>query len=179
MDGKISTVLRGTRGSFSTSLRAFAIDSTCPFLPAFCLRITPSVAPSMSSAQRAFCIDGSTARASARHTLGAAQPGPAVGWLAPRAYRYRSSPLSKSGGLLNDQTRSRMSGKPIVRFCEGSGYNPGCGRDIAAPSGNQAANRKHQRPPTVRGVPDLRKTPFCPLVLLQGRWRAPTVGQFS
>ncbi len=53
-----------------------------------------------------------------------------------------------------------MLGKPLVRFCEGSGDNSGHGRDIVAPPGNLAANREHELRPKVRGVPDLLKTPF-------------------
>jgi hypothetical protein len=48
-----------------------------------------------------------------------------------------------------------MLGKPLVRFCEGSGYNSGHGRDIVAPLGNQAANRENKLRPKVWGVPDL------------------------
>ena len=52
-----------------------------------------------------------------------------------------------------------MLGKPLVRFCEGSGYNSGHGRDIVAPLGNQAANRENKLRPKVWGVPDLLETP--------------------
>jgi hypothetical protein len=51
-----------------------------------------------------------------------------------------------------------MLGKPLVRFCEGSGYNSGHGRDIVAPLGNQAANRENKLRPKVWGVPDLLET---------------------
>jgi hypothetical protein len=53
-----------------------------------------------------------------------------------------------------------MLGKPLVRFCEGSGYNSGHGRDIVAPLGNQAANRENKLRPKVWGVPDLLETLF-------------------
>ncbi len=53
-----------------------------------------------------------------------------------------------------------MLGNPLVRFCEGSGDNPGYGRDIVAPPGNQADNGEHKLRPKVRGVPDLLETPF-------------------
>jgi hypothetical protein len=53
-----------------------------------------------------------------------------------------------------------MLGKPLVRFCEGSGYNSGHGRDIVAPLGNQAANRENKLRPKVWGVPDLLETPL-------------------
>ena len=49
-------------------------------------------------------------------------------------------------------------GKPLVRFCEGSGYNSDHGRDTVAPPGNQAANREHKLRPTARGVPGLLET---------------------
>jgi hypothetical protein len=52
-----------------------------------------------------------------------------------------------------------MLGKPLVRFCEGSGYNSGHGRDMVAPPGNQADNGEHKLRPKVRGVPDLLETP--------------------
>jgi hypothetical protein len=44
-------------------------------------------------------------------------------------------------------------GKPLVRFCEGSGYNSGHGRDIVAPPRKQAANRENKLRPKVTGVP--------------------------
>ena len=48
-----------------------------------------------------------------------------------------------------------MLGKPLVRFCEGSGINSGHGRDIVAPSENQTENRENKLRPKARGVPDL------------------------
>jgi len=72
---------------------------------------------------------------------------------------HRPESLSKSGGLLNDGPRSRMLGKPLVRFCEGLGRNSDQGRDHVAPPGNQAANGEHKHRPTVRGVPGLLETP--------------------
>ena len=48
-----------------------------------------------------------------------------------------------------------MLGKPLVRFCEGLGYNSDQGCNIVAPPGNQAANREYKRHPTVWGVPSL------------------------
>ncbi len=48
-----------------------------------------------------------------------------------------------------------MLGKPLVRFCEGSGRNSGHGRDIVAPLGNHAANSEDKPHPNVGGVPGL------------------------
>ena len=48
-----------------------------------------------------------------------------------------------------------MLGKPLVRFCEGLGYNSDQGCNIVALPGNQAANREYKRHPTVWGVPSL------------------------
>ena len=45
-----------------------------------------------------------------------------------------------------------MLGKPLVRFCEGSGINSGHGRDIVAPPVNQAENGENKRRPTAWGV---------------------------
>ncbi len=49
-------------------------------------------------------------------------------------------------------------GKPLVRFCEGLGYNLDQGCNIVAPPGNQAANREDKLHPIVWGVPSLLET---------------------
>jgi hypothetical protein len=66
-------------------------------------------------------------------------------------------------------------GKPLVRFCEGLGYNSSHGRDIVAPSGNQAANRENKLRSTAWGVPsllkkdpDLKKSRFYQEVYAEG-----------
>ena len=87
--------------------------------------------------------------------LGVAQTGPGLGRLAPCTTPQRPKPLSKSGGMLNDRARSRMLGKPLVRFCEGLECNSGDGGNIVAPPRKQAANSEHQPPPVVRAVSSL------------------------
>ena len=71
--------------------------------------------------------------------LGPVQPRPAPRSVAARADPHRPESLSKSGGLLNDRARSRMLGKPLVRFCEGPGRNSEHGRDHVAPPGERPA----------------------------------------
>jgi len=69
-----------------------------------------------------------------------------------------------------------MLGKPLVRFCEGSGINSGHGRDIVAPSENQTENRENKLRPKARGVPDLLEKSTGNLAMLASCERAAQAG---